>query len=499
MAGRYGLFAGLKPFVLRDIQLTNKEVGRGSYATVIEVIYNGMKCAGKEIHKILLEQGDYSYTLRRFEEECQILSHLHHPNIVGFFGVYFKEKEKVPMLVMEFLPMNLTSCIEKHGILPEERSYSILHDVALGLRYLHSQDPPVIHRDLSANNVLLTDNMVAKISDFGVARLINLSPLQASKLTETPGTPDYMPPEAMDANAKYDTSVDEFSFGILMIHTLSGQWPKPQCSQIRMEGNVMIPVSEADRRDIYLKTIGYDHPMMELIRKCVHNNAEKRPHIDVILQSLEALDRARKWSTSKASDKGEVKRDGVSIIEQEQDAVEKLTEHHISMTSLDGKAIELANDNETGAMDKGRREKGGSFDIDTRQELLSETAVTSSGAPTIKLNDLPGKDLEESGSTPFDLKGKFSSLWKRGHRINSPSQKGLVVPMVSSDPKEQQRRIRMVKAAEEDDEIVAPKKRKTKKQSERKGDKSNKSSSGMCVVSVHFLKLFCRVFSLFLL
>ena len=95
-----------------------------------------------------------------------------------------------------------------HGILPKEISYSILHDVVLGLCYLHSQIPPTIHRDLSSNNVLLTSNMTAKISDLGVARNLNLTPLQVSRLTQTPGTLAYMPPEVMALNSKSDTSVE---------------------------------------------------------------------------------------------------------------------------------------------------------------------------------------------------------------------------------------------------------------------------------------------------
>ena len=147
---------------------------------------------------------------------------------------------------MEFLPTNLTSCIEQYGILPKEISYSILHDVALGLCYLHSQTLPIIHRDLSSNNVLLTPNMTAKISDLGVARILNLTPLQVSRMTQTPGTPAYMPPEVMVANPNYNTSVDEFSYGIMMIHMFSGQWPKPQVGPSRIKGSQLIPVTEAE-------------------------------------------------------------------------------------------------------------------------------------------------------------------------------------------------------------------------------------------------------------
>ena len=205
-------FTGFDPYKLNGVTVTDRVLGHGSYATVQKVLeYMGLKCAGKKIHEVLLEQGGASYSVCRFEEECRLLSQVRHPNIVQFLGVHFQQGVSAPILVMEFLPTNLTSCIEQYGVLPKEISYSILHDVALGLHYLHSQTPPIIHRDLSSNNVLLTSNMTAKISDLDVARILNLTPLQVSRMTQTPGTPAYMPPEVMKANPKYDTSVDEFS------------------------------------------------------------------------------------------------------------------------------------------------------------------------------------------------------------------------------------------------------------------------------------------------
>ena len=286
-AMRPATFTGFDPFKLTGVRVTDRELGHGSYATVLELEYMGLKCAGKKIHELLLRQGDTSYTVHRFEEECHLLSQVRHPNIVQFLGVYFQQRVRAPILVMEFLPTNLTSCIEQYGILPKKISYSILRDVALGLCYLHGQTPPIIHRDLSSNNVLLTPNMTAKISDLGVARILNLTPLQVSRMTQTPGTPAYMPPEVMVANPKYDTSVDEFSYGIMMIHIFSGQWPEPQVGQIRAEaGGRMIPVSEAERREVFLRAIGNDHPLMDLILKCIDNYAQARAHASEIVERL---------------------------------------------------------------------------------------------------------------------------------------------------------------------------------------------------------------------
>ena len=281
------MFAGFDSFKLAKVKVTDQVLGRGSYATVLEVKYRGQRCAGKKIHEVLLTQGSSAYAIRRFKEECRLLSQICHPNIVQFVGVYFHKNADIPILVMEFLPMNLTSCIQKEGVLPREICYSILDDVAQGFLYLHSQTPPIVHRDLSSNNILLSTSMTAKISDLGVARILDLSPLQVTQMTQTPGTPAYMPPEVMIANPRYDKSVDEFSYGILMIHVLSGRWPEPQVGQVRTEvGGRLVPVSEAERRKIFLNRIGENHPLMELILQCISNDPHLRPSVQVITEKL---------------------------------------------------------------------------------------------------------------------------------------------------------------------------------------------------------------------
>ncbi len=266
-------------FTLRQIRITENEFGHGSYAVVMELEYRGLKCAGKKLHRALYEAG-IGYAARRYLEECHLLSQTRHPNIVQFLGVCFEEGSQFPILVMEFLPTNLTSCLERYGILPDEINFSILHDVSLGLVYLHGQTPVIVHRDLSANNVLLSTNMTAKISDLGVARILNLTPLQVSRMTETPGTPAYMPPEVMVANPHYDTSVDVFSFGIMMIHTFTAEWPLPSIGPTRIDPanpNGLIPVTEAERREEFFRKIPPDHPLMDLIMRCLSNNSQQRP------------------------------------------------------------------------------------------------------------------------------------------------------------------------------------------------------------------------------
>ena len=96
-----------------------------------------------------------------------------------------------------------------------------------------------------------------------------------------------MPPEVMVANPKYDTSVDDFSYGIMMIHMFSGQWPEPQVGPIHTElDGRMTPVSEAERREVFLRAIGNDHPLMDLILKCIHNHPLARAHVSEIVGRL---------------------------------------------------------------------------------------------------------------------------------------------------------------------------------------------------------------------
>ena len=274
-------------FNLTGVTVTDRVLGKGSYATVFELQYKGLKCAGKKIHEVLLRQGASSYSVQRFEGECQLVSHVRHPNIVQFLGFCYESGVEVPILVMEFLPTTLAASIENYGVMPTDINYSILHDVALGLYYLHSRPQPIIHRDLSSNNVLLTHDMKAKIADLGVARILDVSPLRASRMTQTPGTAAFMPPEVMTAKPTYDTSIDEFAYGILMIHVLSGQWPAPQTGATRIndDGTLSI-ITEAERRQVFLAKIGSDHPLMELILRCIHNDPAQRAHAEELVQRL---------------------------------------------------------------------------------------------------------------------------------------------------------------------------------------------------------------------
>ena len=150
------------------------------------------------------------------------MTEMRHPHIVQFLGLCFLECSALPVLVMERLDSSLDELLEGTPSLPLTLKRSLLADVARGLLYLHMRIPPIVHRDLSARNVLLTSSLVAKISDLGNARIVNLQPGQlAMTLTHLPGTMVYMAPEAFSEGSHYGPKLDIFSFGHLALFTLT--------------------------------------------------------------------------------------------------------------------------------------------------------------------------------------------------------------------------------------------------------------------------------------
>ena len=152
------------------------------------------------------------------------MAEMRHPHIVQFLGLCFLEGSALPVLVMELLDSSLDDLLEssKSPGLPLALKQSLLTDVARGLVYLHTRNPPIVHRDLSARNILLTSSLAAKISDLGNARIVNLQPGQLARtLTRVPGTHVYMPPESFDQHSRYGPRLDIFSFGHLTLFTLT--------------------------------------------------------------------------------------------------------------------------------------------------------------------------------------------------------------------------------------------------------------------------------------
>ena len=227
--------------------------------------------------------------------ECDHCSKLNHPDIVRFIGIYQPPQQLLPVMIMELMDESLTAYAKKPNI--GSNKMFILHDVAKGLSYLHSRNPPVIHRDLSPNNVLLKHLPglpVAKIADLGVAKAIKVEDTKSRQyLTKAPGTVDFMPPEALGNNPQYDISLDVFSYGGIMLYTVNGKWPKPTAlteydpmtHQLQVKG-----LSEVERRQEHLDKMTEEAEVLRpLVEACLDNNPVKRPSILELSEKIKGV------------------------------------------------------------------------------------------------------------------------------------------------------------------------------------------------------------------
>ena len=285
-------FRGL---VIENVLLTGAKLGSGSDATVFEVDWNGTVCAAKRLHEILLEDqsaGGVAKLISNFEAECLTWSKLRHPGVVQFLGVHMDLRSRLPVLVMEKMDTSLRTYLEDHSKeeFPLHQKAFVLRQVTQALAYLHSRDPPLVHHDLSPNNVLLNVvSFVTKVSDFGISRAINPSAL--SRKSSIKGTQAFMAPEALHDPPRYDEMLDIFSFGNVVISTLTYEWPNPG-PPTRYHEDQLVGLSELQRREHYVVKLTAQEKQLFLpiVHQCLENRPEKRPSSVMLVQELRRIE-----------------------------------------------------------------------------------------------------------------------------------------------------------------------------------------------------------------
>ena len=285
----------------------DSQLGVGSYGAVYKAKCDQLPCAAKILHPVLFQTNDPGSRriLERFEQECGFLSSIRHPNIVQYLGVCRDRDSRLPVLLMELLDSSLTKYLEtSNKPLPYHVQVDLCFDIALAIAYLHSNG--IIHRDLSGNNVLIVAGSRAKVTDFGMSKLVDVSSrITRRTLTQCPGTEVYMPPEALMEPPVYTKKLDCFSFGVLVVQTQTRLYPNPGPRNrvvpfpASPTGRIQVPVLDVERRKEQIDTISPAHPLLPVATECLKYDQEDRPSAQQLCEQLATLKEAPQYSESK--------------------------------------------------------------------------------------------------------------------------------------------------------------------------------------------------------
>ncbi|KAK8490723.1 hypothetical protein V6N11_034941 [Hibiscus sabdariffa] len=292
-----GLYRFSKSEIEKAISINNrrKSLGRGSAGEV----YEGRLPSGQVVAIKQIKKGN---SLDTFAREVAGLSRIRHPNLVSLLGCCIEGNEQY--LVLEYCHAgNLAQhLLRKDCVLTWYRRVKILRDCALGLRYLHSYiDGCIVHRDIKLTNILLTENLEPKLSDFGLAKMLGME--ESKVFTDVRGTIGYMDPEYM-TNAKLTCASDIYSFGIVALQILSGQ----KVIDLDLDASEQLTRKATDVCMGQRPLTDFEDPRLhgDLNRKdfesilhiavlCVAKSSRGRPPIDVVFEELE-----KAWKNTKA-------------------------------------------------------------------------------------------------------------------------------------------------------------------------------------------------------
>ena len=250
----------------------------GSYYVGYEAEYCGKQYIAKKEHS------QNSASKKLLKHEWKLLAYLNHPHITQQLAMLDKSKS-TPVLLMEQMWMSLTEFLtNKHS---HHNKISILRDAACGLHHIHEKD--IVHCDLTGDNILLTENLTAKLADFGRA-----TRSQQIFLKYLPKNLDHMPPEIFEpySKASCSTKVDMFSFGCVIIHTFIEECPVPDFDKLVETSEVgrFRKHSEVERRSICLKKFKNNcnsTKLHDIVLKCLQDNPDCRPTAATLLSLLE--------------------------------------------------------------------------------------------------------------------------------------------------------------------------------------------------------------------
>jgi serine/threonine protein kinase len=247
------------------------ELGRGGMGAVYLAEQPGL---GREVAiKELIQSAATDPTaLKRFLQEAQVMARTSHPNLVQVHDLELSGTANY--IVLEFIRGKSLRDWLNRGPIPPPQVFAVMHGVLQALDYAHKH--AIVHRDMKPENVLLSDDGMVKVADFGIARLTDDTGVggTATKTGTTVGTPQYMSPEQV-ASSKVDGRSDLYSAGIMFYELVAGE-PPFTASESDGPFTLMAKHVQAPPKPPSLHRPGLDAGLEEAILKSISKRPEDR-------------------------------------------------------------------------------------------------------------------------------------------------------------------------------------------------------------------------------
>ncbi|KAL6607033.1 hypothetical protein ACP70R_042686 [Stipagrostis hirtigluma subsp. patula] len=282
--------SGIPKYHHKDLQKATSNfttiLGQGSFGPV----YKAVMATG-EVVAVKVLASDSSQGEREFQTEVALLSRLHHRNLVNLVGYCVEKGQRI--LIYEYMSNGSLARLlygdNKRSLSWQER-LQIAHDISHGIEYLHEGAvPPVIHRDLKSDNILLDHSMRAKVADFGLSK----EEVYDGRKSGLKGTYGYMDPDYMSTN-KFTKKSDVYSFGIILFELITGINPQQGLMEYinlaAIGGEGRVDWEEILDKDLLVGNIPEEVRMLaDIAYRCINKSPRKRPWISEVTQAISRL------------------------------------------------------------------------------------------------------------------------------------------------------------------------------------------------------------------